>query len=104
MAEAKEKTSNHNSNGTVDKKPAAEGRVYKDNLMTRVVPLERKSYFLDVRENEHGKYLKLSESSAKYRNTIVLAPRAVRILQQVLNDAIKENYTSEGKSVSVVPP
>lgn len=70
-------------------------RGFKENLMTRMVALDNKSYFLDVRENARGRYLKLSEASARYRNTILLPGNAVRILLSVLNDAIKEDYTSK---------
>lgn len=70
-----------------------EGRQqHQENLFTRVVNFDRKSYFLDVRENNRGKYLKLTESSVKRRSTILLSGHVVGILVQILDDAIKENY------------
>ena len=92
-------TQNHGNSegasGAVAQGNGAQGGRFKENLVTRVVSMDRKSYFLDVRENKRGRYLKLSETSAKYRNTTLLSGHAARVLLSVVNDAIKENYTSQ---------
>mmetsp|Transcript_20483 Transcript_20483/g.24826 ORF Transcript_20483/g.24826 Transcript_20483/m.24826 type:complete len:434 (+) Transcript_20483:82-1383(+) len=88
-----------------------EAGLHHENLLTKVVSFDQKSYYLDLRENSFGKYLKLTEVSPyshgqgnqngqkggghSRRSTILLSPEVLNTLQAVLNDSIKEQYSTE---------
>lgn len=70
----------------------------QDNLFSKVLKLEGKTFFLDVRANKRGQFLKLTEKRQKFRQTVILSGSAVSTLHLVLDKAIQGNH-GEDKEV-----
>lgn len=65
----------------------------QENLFSKILKLESKTYFLDVRKNKRGQFLKLTESSKQRpRQTVILSGHVVGMLQRVLDEAVKSNH------------
>lgn len=67
----------------------------QDNLFSRMMRLEGKTYFLDVRANKRGQFLKLTEKKPNFRQTVILSGQSVSILNSVLEDAIQGKFDQE---------
>eukprot|EP00510_Aplanochytrium_minuta_P004802 CAMPEP_0184023956 /NCGR_PEP_ID=MMETSP0954-20121128/11727_1 /TAXON_ID=627963 /ORGANISM="Aplanochytrium sp, Strain PBS07" /LENGTH=401 /DNA_ID=CAMNT_0026307055 /DNA_START=111 /DNA_END=1316 /DNA_ORIENTATION=+ len=72
------------------------GRQHHENLQSQFVTFSKKNYYLDVRENAIGKYLKLTEVNlqSQKRSTILLSPAVLNTVQKILGNAIEKKYAS----------
>ncbi|GBG34084.1 Transcriptional activator protein Pur-beta [Hondaea fermentalgiana] len=65
----------------------------RDDLWAKRLLVNQRQYFFDVRENNRGKYLKLTEVSAnRMRITVLVTPRVFRTLRSLLQAAIQGNF------------
>lgn len=67
----------------------------KDNLYSKIIKFENNTYFLDVRSNQRGKFLKLTERRPKDRQTVILSGKSITVLNKVLEKAISSSDEQE---------
>ncbi len=52
-------------------------RPYEPPLLSEQVQFERKTFFLDLKENDRGRFVKITEDVAGHRDTIILPVEAL---------------------------
>lgn len=62
-----------------------------NELLTRRFEIESKLFFLDLKENSNGRYLKITEKSGDKRSFVIVPERGldsfVRQLSEIVKDA-----------------
>jgi len=66
------------------------GFVQENILAAREVQVERKHYFIEVRENARGRFLKIVEEAHGRRNAVIIPSTGVEDFVANLVDALKE--------------
>lgn len=59
------------------------------DLFGTMIRIENKDIFVDLRRNNNGTYLKLSERTGKMRKTVLIPASGIKKLQGVLEDVLK---------------
>ncbi|MEM6883709.1 MAG: PUR family DNA/RNA-binding protein [Verrucomicrobiota bacterium] len=62
----------------------------EDELRSEKIQVERKLFFLDLKENQRGKFLKITEDVGGRRDTIIIPasglPEIAEVLQEMIED------------------
>ncbi|MBX2825406.1 MAG: PUR family DNA/RNA-binding protein [Gammaproteobacteria bacterium] len=62
----------------------------EDELRSEKIQVERKVFFLDLKENQRGKFLKITEDVGGRRDTIIIPatglPEIAEVLQEMIED------------------
>ena len=62
----------------------------EDELRSEKIQVERKVFFLDLKENQRGKFLKITEDVGGRRDTIIIPasglPEIAEVLQEIIED------------------
>jgi hypothetical protein len=62
----------------------------EEELRSEKIQVERKLFFLDLKENQRGKFLKITEDVGGRRDTIIIPasglPEIVEVLQEMIED------------------
>lgn len=66
-----------------------ERKYYFFYISQRTSRIENKDIFVDLRRNNNGTYLKLSERTGKMRKTVLIPASGIKKLQGVLEDVLK---------------
>lgn len=61
-----------------------------ESIFEKVLRVETKDIFVDLKKNRNGVYLKISERNGSTRNTILIPASGLERLQKVLEDAIQQ--------------
>lgn len=51
-------------------------RPTEDSLMTKEIVVERKTFMLELRQNHHGRFLRIREQTTSNRNNSIIIPMA----------------------------
>ncbi|MEM1157883.1 MAG: PUR family DNA/RNA-binding protein [Verrucomicrobiota bacterium] len=62
----------------------------EEELRSEKIQVERKLFFLDLKENQRGKFLKITEDVGGRRDTIIIPasglPEIAEVLQEIIED------------------
>jgi hypothetical protein len=72
--------------------------VQEDTLKSGQIQIERKSFFLMLKENPRGRFLRISEEVGGRRNAIIIPATGLVEFQRVLNDMVKAANEIPAKS------
>jgi hypothetical protein len=62
-----------------------------DTLLSERIQVERKIFFLDLKENPRGRFLRITEDVKGRRDTIIVPATGLHLLREALEKAIQEN-------------
>lgn len=55
-------------------------------LMTRKVIANQKMFYLDFKENQRGRFLKITEKDGRYRSTVIIPEEALHEVAAILHN------------------
>jgi hypothetical protein len=55
-------------------------------LMTRKVIASQKMFYLDLKENQRGRFLKITEKDGRFRSTVIIPDEALPEVAAILQD------------------
>jgi len=64
-------------------------------ISSRDLQIERKHFFLELRENERGRFLRISEEAHGRRNTIIIPSTGFDDFEDALDEVLSEEPDSE---------
>jgi len=70
--------------------------VQEDKLKTAEIQIERKLFFLTLKENPRGRFLRISEEVGTNRSSIIIPATGLREFQKLLADMIKTESEMPG--------
>ncbi len=62
----------------------------EEELRSEKIQVERKTFFLDLKENQRGKFLKITEDVGGRRDTIIIPASGLPEIADVLNEMIED--------------
>jgi hypothetical protein len=65
------------------------GRAQTDPIASETIAHEHKAFFLDLKENERGRFLKITEEGRRRRDTIMLPAPAFKDFAEALERLIE---------------
>ena len=68
--------------------PHRSHRTYNPSLESRELEVERKFFTAEIRENERGKYLRLTEETRGRRNTVIVPSCGFEEFAGMINDIL----------------
>lgn len=68
------------------------------DIYSKLVTIERKNVFFDVRQNPKGVYLKITESTPQTRRTVLLPGLTYKLLRDILRGAVAGEYELESSA------
>jgi hypothetical protein len=72
-----------------------------DNIIaSRELQVERKHYYIEFRENERGRFLRITEEAHGRRNTVIVPSTGLN----EFNTAVDEVIVAANASNGVIPP
>jgi hypothetical protein len=63
--------------------------VQEDTLKSDELQIERKTFFLTLKENPRGRFLRISEENGDKRSSIIIPGSGLKELQKVLEEMVK---------------
>ena len=60
-------------------------------LESRELQVERKHFFLEYRENERGRFLRITEEAHGRRNTVIIPSTGLEEFERMLNEVLAVN-------------
>jgi len=60
-------------------------------ISSRDIQVERKHFFLEFRENDRGRFLRITEEAHGRRNTVIIPSTGLAEFQQALNEVCDES-------------
>ncbi len=60
----------------------------KDLLFSKGIVIEKKKFYFDLKENDQGKYLRITEKGSKYKNRIIVPVNGLKDFKKVLEELI----------------
>ena len=60
----------------------------EDSIATEIVPIERKQFFFDLRENQRGILLRITEEVRGHRDTIIIPATGLKDFSEALHKMI----------------
>lgn len=70
-----------------------DGRATHEPLATEKIVVDRKIFFLDLKENQRGRYLKITEDVGGRRDTIMLPQEAFQDFSEALGRLLDYEQT-----------
>lgn len=64
-----------------------------NTLLSERIDVERKTFYLDLRENPRGRFLRITEDVKGRRDTIIIPATGLHLLREALENVIRENDT-----------
>jgi hypothetical protein len=64
-------------------------RMFSEPIVSEKIPTVGKIFFLDLKENERGRFLKITESSGSKRDTIMLPAEAFKDFLEALHHLVE---------------
>jgi len=61
-------------------------------LYTKKIITRNKAFFLDLKENPNGKFLKVTESNGEKRSFVFIPEEGLKEFSESLNDMIGEHF------------
>jgi hypothetical protein len=62
----------------------------EDIISSRDLHVERKHFFIEFRENERGRFLRITEEAHGRRNTVILPSTGILEFRNALEDVLRE--------------
>jgi len=62
-------------------------------LESRELQVERKHFFIEFRENDRGRFLRITEEAHGRRNTVIIPSTGLEEFEQLLNEVLSSNPT-----------
>ncbi len=62
----------------------------EDVISNRDIQIERKHFFIEFRENERGRFLRITEEAHGRRNTVILPSTGVPEFRKALDEVLAE--------------
>ncbi|HRJ71940.1 MAG TPA: hypothetical protein PLS03_06930 [Terrimicrobiaceae bacterium] len=60
-------------------------------LESRELQVERKHFFIEFRENERGRFLRITEEAHGRRNTVIIPSTGLEDFERLLNEVLAVN-------------
>lgn len=67
-------------------------------LKSEKIAIERKQFFFDLKENDRGRFLKITEDVNGRRDTIIIPAPGLAEFVQVLNEIIAFDHSTESET------
>jgi len=75
--------------------------VQEDTLATKEIQIERKTFFLALKENPRGRLLRITEEVGGKRNTIIIPAPGLKDFKKLLDEMVKAADEIPAKSQPV---
>lgn len=62
-------------------------------LESRELQVERKHFFIELRENDRGRFLRITEEAHGRRNTVIIPSTGVAEFEQLLGEVVAADTT-----------
>ncbi len=62
-------------------------------LESRELQVERKHFFIEFRENDRGRFLRITEEAHGRRNTVIIPSTGLEDFERMLNEVLSTNST-----------
>lgn len=63
-------------------------------LESRELQVERKHFFIEYRENDRGRFLRITEEAHGRRNTVIIPSTGLEEFERMLNEVLAGNSAS----------
>ena len=70
----------------------SEDNQYNAGSGKKHVKIENKDFYFEVKSNQQGRYMAISEQKGSNRNTILVPESGWESFQSVINECVKETY------------
>lgn len=74
-----------------------------DTILSERIQVERKQFFLDLKENPRGRFLRITEDVKGRRDTIIIPATGLHLLRDALEKAISENEAHPYEGIPDIP-
>lgn len=74
-----------------------------DTIKSESIQVERKIFFLDLKENRRGRFLRITEDVRGRRDTIIIPAPGLRDLRDALNEIIEADEESPFEGTPEIP-
>ncbi len=64
-------------------------------LESRELQVERKHFFIEFRENERGRFLRITEEAHGRRNTVIIPSTGLSEFERLFNEVVSVHSESE---------
>lgn len=71
----------------------------ESELHSRKIQVERKLFFLDLKENQRGKFLKITEDVNGRRDTIIIPASGLPEILEAIEDMLEDEGISDAELV-----
>ena len=75
--------------------------VQEDTLKSEEIQIERKTFYLTLKENPRGRFLRISEENNAKRNSIIIPAPGLKEFQKLINEMVKASNEMPVKSAPV---
>lgn len=65
-------------------------------LESRELQVERKHFFIEFRENERGRFLRITEEAHGRRNTVIIPSTGLSEFERMFNEVVSVHSDDEG--------
>jgi hypothetical protein len=65
-------------------------------LESRELQVERKHFFIEFRENERGRFLRITEEAHGRRNTVIIPSTGLSEFERMFNEVVSVHSEDEG--------
>jgi hypothetical protein len=71
----------------------------ESELSSKKIQVERKMFFLDLKENQRGKFLKITEDVSGRRDTIIIPASGLPEILEAIEDMLDEEGITDAELV-----
>ena len=64
----------------------------EETLFTKKIITRNKAFFLDFKQNDNGKFLKVTESTGEKRSFVFIPEEGLREFQDSINEIITQHF------------
>ena len=67
----------------------------EDTISSRELTIERKHFIIELRENERGRFLKITEAAHGRRNSVIIPSTGLDEFEDKLDEVVSEGEDAE---------
>lgn len=74
-----------------------------DVILSERIQVERKQFFLDLKENPRGRFLRITEDVKGRRDTIIIPATGLHLLRDAIEKTIEKNDADPYNGIPNIP-
>ena len=85
-------------------RPPEQQRSPEDTLLSSELQAERKFFTFTLKENQRGRFLRISEAKANYFQSIIIPATGLKEFQKMLTEMVEEEQKRSAAKPEPTPP